>query len=478
VLGTVLGDGAQEIARMWPALHRLLPELPPPLALPPEQARRYLFTCLAEAIGRLSRFRPIVMLVDDLQWADPSTLLFLQHLTQRLADMPVLVLGTYRDIEMQRGRPFADAFEDLIRHPVVHRLTLRRLTPDAVANLLAGLADREPPPKLVDLVYSETEGNPFFVEEVFHHLAEEGKLFDTDGDWRDDVAVDESEVPQGVRLLVGRRLDRLSDGTRAVLATAAVAGRGVGLKLLQRLEPDANGGLLDALDEAERAHLITFTANGADTGLHFSHELIRQTLIADLPTLRRQRMHARVAEELEAMYGTDDPSAHASDLCYHMLQAGSLVDPAKTIHQLMLAGNRDIEAAAFEEALLRFEQALELVPADPQTRADLDFGFGSALRSLGRWDEAIERWKRAIDAYVSLGERGGRSRVLVCRGAAFLDRPVGRGARRRGRGAERARRHPERRPCGPDVERGRDVQRRRVHGGGRPDVRGSGGPGR
>jgi tetratricopeptide (TPR) repeat protein len=94
-----------------------------------------------------------------------------------------------------------------------------------------------------------------------------------------------------------------------------------------------------------------------------------------------------------------------------MLQAGSLVDPAKTIHQLMLAGNRDIEAAAFEEALLRFEQALELVPADPQTRADLDFGFGSALRSLGRWDEAIERWKRAIDAYVSLGEREAAGRA-------------------------------------------------------------------
>ncbi len=414
VLARVLGegDGAQEIARMWPGLHRLLPGLPAPLALPPEQARRYLFTCLTEALDRLSRLRPIVMLVDDLQWADPSTLLFLQHLTQHLQDMPLMVLGTYRDIELKPGLPFADAFESLIRQPAVDRVTLKRLPRDAVAGVLGSLADREPPPRLVDVVYSETEGNPFFVEEVFHHLAEEGKLFDADGEWRTDVAVDEDDVPQSVRLLLGRRIAHLSDDSRGVLTTAAVAGRGVGLMLLQRLEPDQNGSMLDALDEAERAHLISFDPQPRDTRLLFSHELIRQTLIADLPTLKRQRIHAQVAEALEAMYsGEADPTAHASDLCYHLLQAGPLVDPAKTIHQLVMAGNHDIDAAAFEEALRRFEQALALEPADQRTQADVEFGLGTALRGLGRWDEAVERWKHAIDAYMRLGEReaAGRS---------------------------------------------------------------------
>ena len=415
VLARVLGegDGPQEIARMWPGLHRLLPDLPAPLALPPEQARRYLFTCLTEALDRLSRLRPMVMLVDDLQWADPSTLLFLQHLTQHLADMPVLVLGTYRDIELRPGLPFADTFESLIRQPAVDRLTLRRLPREAVAGVLGSLADREPPPRLVDVVYSETEGNPFFVEEVFHHLAEEGKLFDADGEWRTDVAVDEDDVPQSVRLLLGRRIAHLSDRARDVLTTAAVAGRGVGLRLLRRLEPDQNGALLDALDEAERARLVTFDPQPRDTGLLFSHELIRQTLIAELPTLRRQRIHARVAEELEAMYAGDgsDPAAHAADLCYHLLQAGPLVDPAKTIHQLVLAGTNDIDAAAFEEALRRFEQALALEPEDPRTKADVEFGLGTALRGLGRWDEAAERWKRAIEAYTRLGEREAAGRA-------------------------------------------------------------------
>src|SRR5262249_14773769 len=158
--------------------------------------------------------------------------------------------------------------------------------------------------------------------------------------------------------------------------------------------------------------LISFDRQPRDTGLLFSHELIRQTLIAELPTLRRQRLHARVAEELEAMYAADpDPTTHASDLCYHLLQAGPLADPEKTIHQLLLAGNHDIEAAAFEEALQRFEQALTLEPQDQRTMADVEFGFGTALRGLGRWDEAVERWKHAIDAYMRLGEREAAGRA-------------------------------------------------------------------
>ena len=404
----ILGEAAPEVARIWPGLHRLLPGLPVSLELPPEQARRYLFTNLADVLDRLSRLHPLALLLDDLQWADQATLLLLQHLSQRLDAMPVLLLGTYRDIEVQVGLPLAETLEILMRNPVVHRLTLRRLTRDAVAQVLDGLADREPPPRLVDLVYGETEGNPFFVEEVFHLLAEEGRLFDTHGDWPTDVALGEADVPQGVRLLLGRRLARLSPVTQQVLAMAAIAGRGGGLRLLERLEPGTNGELLDALEEAERAHLITFTPEGDDTGLRFSHELIRQTLLSDVSTIRRQRMHARVAEELEVSPGGDEDPA---EIAYHLLQAGPRIDPAKALHYLQLAGDRALDAAAFEEALRHFEQALGLQPADRKARADLEFGLGRALRSLGRWDEGLERWKEAIEAYGKLGDNESAGRA-------------------------------------------------------------------
>jgi class 3 adenylate cyclase/tetratricopeptide (TPR) repeat protein len=405
---TVFASGAEEVAKMWPGLRRLIPDLPQPQQLPPEQARRYLFTCLAEAFDRLSRLRPLVMLLDDLQWADPSTVLLLQHLAQRLGQVPILLLGTYRDIEVGPGLPFGDALETLIRQPRVARLGLKRLPREAVADVITRLADRDPPTRLVDLVFSETEGNPFFVEEVFHHLAEEGKLFDEHGDWRGDVAIDESEVPQGVRLLLGRRLARLSAPTRTALTTAAIAGRGVGIKLLQRLDVP---NLFDALDEAERANLITFAPHGSDTAVHFSHELIRQTLIGELSSLQRQRLHARIAQELEVMLQGQDPREYAADLCYHLLQAGPLADPAKTVRMLRLAGQRDLAAAAFEEALRRFEQALALKPEDARECADLEFGLGSALRSLGRWDEAVQRWHQAIDGYRALGDAEAAGRV-------------------------------------------------------------------
>jgi predicted ATPase/class 3 adenylate cyclase len=403
-LREALGDSAPEVAKLMPELRRLFPDIAAPLELPPEQERRYLFNSMCEFLVRAGRVQPLLLVLDDLHWADDSTMLLLQHIAQRLSEMPVLILGTYRDVELDVGRPLARALEGLLRQRLAHRIALRRLPEAGVAAMLEALSGQEPPAPLVQAVYGETEGNPFFVEEVFQHLAEEGKLFDAQGRWHPGLRVSELNVPEGVRLVIGRRLERVCEDCRRVLTVAAVIGRGFSFELLEALGDVDAEALLDAIDEAERAHLITSAGDGREARFTFAHELIRQTLVSGLSLPRRQRLHLRVAEAMERLYA-HALAEHATDLAHHFYQAGAAADPEKTVRYLALAGDQAMEAAAFEDALRHYDSAVSLQPADDRRgRADLLYKRGRALRSLGRWEEALADWREALAAYEELGD--------------------------------------------------------------------------
>jgi class 3 adenylate cyclase/tetratricopeptide (TPR) repeat protein len=417
-LRDALGDSAPEAARLMPELRRLFPDIPPPLELPPEQERHYLFNCVLEFLQRSAQRQPLLMTWEDLHWGDDSTLLLLQHITQRLHEMPILLVGTYRDVELDVGRPLARALEELLRQRLAHRIALRRLPEAGVAAMLEALSGQEPPAPLVQAVYGETEGNPFFVEEVFQHLAEEGKLFDAQGRWRPGLSVSELNVPEGVRLVIGRRLERVCEDCRRVLTVAAVIGRSFSFELLGALGDVDADALLDAIDEAERAHLITSTADGPEARFTFAHELIRQTLVSGLSLPRRQRRHLRVAEAIERVYART-LEAHAADLAHHFYQAGAAADPEKTVRYLVLAGDKAREAAAFEDALRLYHDALSMLPADDRRgQADLLYKRGQALRSLGRWEEALADWRQALAFYEELGDAQALARV--CNGLSAL----------------------------------------------------------
>ena len=178
----------------------MFPDIPPAIELPPEQQQRYLFTNFLAFLDRGARVTPHVLLIDDLHWADDSTLLLLQHVVQHTPEMPLLIVGTYRDVDLDVARPFAKTLEAFTRQRLAHKVTLRRLPETNVSEMLQALSGASPPTQLVTAVFAETEGNPFFVEEVFQHLSEEGRLFDAEGRWRDDLRVEDLDVPEGIRL--------------------------------------------------------------------------------------------------------------------------------------------------------------------------------------------------------------------------------------------------------------------------------------
>ncbi|HWC32131.1 MAG TPA: hypothetical protein VG709_03295, partial [Actinomycetota bacterium] len=374
------------IARIVPELRRMYGDIPAPFELPPEQERRYLFNSIRDFVARAADLRPLL----------------LEHLAEALDDIPALVLGTYRDVELEVDRPLARSLESLLRRRLAERMSLKRLDEAGVAASIAALAGQVPPPEIVRVVFAETEGNAFFVEEVFEHLHEEGRLLDDRGEWRREVRVGEVDVPESVRLVIGRRLQRLSDEARKLLAAAATIGRVFDVNLLDAVTGGGEDELLDALEAAEAARLVSPLADDP-ARVEFSHELIRQTLLATLSTLRRQRLHRKVAEGIEARLG-DRSEDRAEELVHHLLNAGGGADPERLLRYLGAAGERGMAAAAWEDALRHFENALTLVEGDRRARADLLVKLGFALRSVARMQDAAAAWREALDVYSEEGD--------------------------------------------------------------------------
>src|SRR5262249_5624968 len=179
----VLGDAAGELARLLPGLRRSLPSVSPPLDLPPEQERRYLFNNVTEVLGRAAGLAPLLLVVEDLQWADEASLLLVEHLARRVAQMPLLILASYRHTELDLGSALARTLEELLRTPASYRMVLKPFDIAETAAMLSALSGQEAPGSAVALIHRVGKGNPLFTQELFHHVAEETLLVDRARRW-------------------------------------------------------------------------------------------------------------------------------------------------------------------------------------------------------------------------------------------------------------------------------------------------------
>jgi serine/threonine protein kinase/tetratricopeptide (TPR) repeat protein len=399
ILLATLDNDAPEVAKLLPELRERFPDIPEPAQSSPEQERWRMFNGIVTFIARAAKAQPLLFVIEDLQWTDEPTLLLLQHIVQRLHEMPVLIVGTYRDTELDVASSLARTMEELLRRRRVHDIILKRLSQTDVSAMLQGQIGQKPPGRLVEAIYHETEGNPFFVEEIFKHLTEEEKLLDAEGRWRKDIKLDESDVPRGVRLVIERRLNRVSDECRRTLRVAAIIGRGADFKLLNKIVDLDEDALFDAIDDAERARLIS-----SGTHVIFAHELIRQTLLGGLSTPRRRRLHRRVAEAMEQLYA-DALENHAADLAHHFFQAGTDMDRA--IDYATRAGNRSFDQLAYEEAVKHYKRALQAIELEEPSseevrRCELLLHLGEAQVLSGQPQAAKDTSQQAAELARSL----------------------------------------------------------------------------
>ena len=377
---TALGVNAPEVAKLLPSLRQRYDDIAPSPELTPEQERRYMLHGMGEFIERAANNRPMVLTYEDLHWADESTLLLLRHLGGRAAQLPLLIIGTFRDDELEPGRPLTTAIGPLFRDVGAVDLRPRSMTVDEVRAMLTARAGSDAPQELVDLVYSETQGNPFFTEELFRHLRDNGRLFDDEGRWRSGFEIGDTEVPQGVRLILDRRLDQLGPEHRKMLASAAVIGRTFTFDTLAAVSNADEDDLFDALEAAERSHLIEELPADHPADYLFVQEQIRQTLVGELSLARRQRVHLRIADAIGQR-----SSASPVELAHHLVSAGPVAPPERTVAALVDAAEQNLAALAFEDALRHLDKAVALV-GDGEGRFELSSyaGQGAARRRSRR----------------------------------------------------------------------------------------------
>jgi DNA-binding SARP family transcriptional activator len=400
-----LGPGAAEVAELVPDVRQRLPELETPAApADPQQARFRLFDSISSFLTRASRTRPLVIVLDDLNWADRGSLLLLEFVARELAEAHLLLVGTYRDTGLSRGQPLSQTLGELSRGRLFERVLLRGLGQDDVARFVETACGFVPDHALVRAIHAQTEGNPFFVAEVVTLLGEEGVLTpEAPGTERWSA-----RIPDGVRDAIGRRLDRLSASCSSTLTVASALGREFGLDQLtlfvDELDEDA---VLEALDEALAANLVD-ELPGTVGRYQFTHALIQATLAGELSRTRSARLHARIAETLEGLYG-DHVEAHAAELAHHFGEAQSVLGADRLVHYSALAGEAALAARAPEQALAYFERALA---AKGSTRMDdlvasLLFGLARAqLATLGH-DQlgiAVASLRRAFEYYAEGGD--------------------------------------------------------------------------
>jgi DNA-binding CsgD family transcriptional regulator len=393
---------AAVIAELVPDVRDKLPNLNPPPALnAPEQGRLRLFDAITTLFERTSQRQPLVLVLDNLHWADPSSLLLLAFMAEELAESRLFVLGTYRDTELARGHPLRQTLGELIKLPHFQRLSLAGLTEADVAQFIALVCNVSPPRALVRELHSRTAGNPLFITEVVRLLHQQGVLSRAGmtAHLNRDIG-----IPAGVREAIRSRLDRLSQDCQHILTIAAIVGRQFGLAELERLvEAPSSGHVLDALEEALAAGIVE-EVPGMFGVYQFAHVLIQETLASALSSTRRARLHGHIAEILEALWQDDFP-AHASELVTHFAQAEPARGREKVAKYALLAGERALAAYAHEDALVHFEQGLAAKagrPMDAETAALL-FGLGRVQGATDQVQQAWENLGRAFDYYAETG---------------------------------------------------------------------------
>jgi len=398
-----VADRGAHVGRLVPRLAtRTQSEVP--AATDAETERFVLFGCVTDLLARASSEQPMLVVLDDLHWADRPTGQLLRHIVTADEQIRVEVLGTFRDTDVSPGDPVADLLAALHREVGVERIALRGLGDEELLELLERIAGHDMDEQgvaLRDALLAETDGNPFFVDAILRHLAETGAIYQRDGRWVAAVDLREMRLPMSVREVIGRRLATLGPDTERVLTVAAVIGRDFDLHLLGTIAHIDQDSLIDLCDAAVTAAVLDITET--PDRYTFSHALIEHALYDNLSPARRVRVHGAVAEALEARFGVD-PGDRAGELAFHWAAAVLPADTSKAIHYAQVAGQRALDQLAPDEALRWYTQALELLGAhggdDQRQRAELLVGLGDAQRQCG-----VADYRRTLLGAARLADR-------------------------------------------------------------------------
>jgi tetratricopeptide (TPR) repeat protein/predicted Ser/Thr protein kinase len=384
-----------DLLKLTPEQRYQYPEVQPNPKLDPEIEQQRLLENMVIFCDIISDRFPLLLVVEDAHWGDSGTMAMLHHLIRRTHKQAVMILVTYREVELKESRPFNDMLLELNRQRQGMRLKLKRLDRLQTREMLAAIFAEQITPEFLDGIYQETDGNPFFIEEVCRALVDSGAVYYQDGKW-DRLSMEELEIPQGVQVAVESRLAKLPPEQQEVLRMAAIIGREFDYDiLLEALELEEDT-LIEALEGAEDAQMILEIDGVGEVTFAFVHALVPSAIVESVRTLRRRKLHRRAASAFEKFSPQDYET-----LAYHYGEAG---DEKRAQKYYTQAGERALAAFANQDAEGYFLIALDLVE-DEQEEAHLLAQLGIAQSHQSKYSQAIETWKQTIDLYLALDNK-------------------------------------------------------------------------
>ena len=392
-----LGTGAADVARIVSEIRdRVQVELRPPGD--PEDDRWRLLQGVTTFLRNASTVQPLCIVLEDLHWSDQGTLDLLIHMARNLQGARLLIVGTYRDVEVNRAHPLSSALAELRRGSAFERVPQRGLTVDEVHRMINAVAGQEVRWALAEGVHRQTEGNPLFIQEVLRYFVEEGLLKRQDGWWvgrwrETGEAPLEMVIPEGLRDVIGKRLLRLSQECNRLLSIAAVIGRDFALETLQAIAGMSEEEVLVGLEEALKVGVVEDQSRGAIARFRFTHAFFRQTLYEETIAPRRIRLHQQVAQALQSQY-TARLEEHAVELAEHFAFYSDPEGLAMAVDYSEVAARRAMSVFDYGEASRLLERAIGvqevLDPDDKTKRCDLLLELGEALMPAGEPQRVFE----------------------------------------------------------------------------------------
>jgi tetratricopeptide (TPR) repeat protein len=408
-LRETLSDAAIQIAKLAPEIETRLGPFPERNQLAPHEERLLFFDAVVQVFSNIARRQSLLFYADDLHWADRGTLWLLGHLLRQLRNEQVLIVGAYREAELDRAHPLAKSLVDWNRERLITRIVLRRFSTAETADQLGALLGESVSGEFAIAVHRETEGNPFFVEEVLKALIETGSVRRESGRWKR-CDMDQLLIPQSVKEAIGHRLDRVSRECNEVLRVSAVLGKVFAFEELTAASEQTEDELLDALDEAVDAQLIV---SGTGESFSFTHDKIREVLYEELNPIRRRRLHRHVAEALER--NCDKVACAVEKLAHHYIQAGDHEHGLRYAKQAAAEAER---VFAFDEAIAAYGRARDCAEALGSVAEQLaqEEAIGKVYMLHAETAAAGEHFERAL----ALASDPATRARLQCQAAASL----------------------------------------------------------
>jgi predicted ATPase/KaiC/GvpD/RAD55 family RecA-like ATPase len=400
----VIGFYPAEVAKLVPELGQKLKAIPPSLPISPEQEQNRLFEAVSQFVSNLSRETPLLVVLDDLQWTDPSSLLLMHYLARGIQKTPMLLLGAYRSTDIDARHPLTPILAELKRERLPQSVSLKRMSQEDTAELIKqNLEQDDVPSDFCRLIYDKTRGNPFFIEEVIESLKEEEIIYRQENKWKI-TEVSKIELPETVKSVVKARIGRLDDESQKVLTMASIVGNDFTLNVLREIIGFDETNLRRILDGLIRIGLLKYRVMHGQGVCSFTDVIVRDVVYEEIGNFERQQLHSSVGTALEKVYA-GKLDEHLGELASHFLESG---DKEKALDYFLKAGEKAQSIYANKEAISYSESALKLLEEKDdalQERARILETLGDIEAVAGEYDACIKSWNDTLPLWTQLNER-------------------------------------------------------------------------